>query len=285
MRAYPEGAAQKSSAVAAIEAAIASENLPGEDRARPASLAAIIAGSADPRAYERTMGIPGSLALLGDEVLASYPEPEPARVFARSWVAAPEPGADLGGVPGAILLWFLDWALASGVASNDATLQELMIEIRSKHHELLQGSSVDRASWADARRRALAFTDAAEGDSVLMGRLAETLAWPPLTARTVIAESLRIFADLVALLAQRTSGMGDEERAAVRAVMDKLYEDTSDDREANPDTYDFPGHFEARFPDEFARFVADMNIGNDAFATAFADTGKYALSLIINTRA
>jgi hypothetical protein len=285
MRAYPQGQPQKDADAAKVATAIGEGSFLGdgvEDPRGPNSLLAVIAGKSDPRAYERVTGVPGGLGLLADEGIGWRLDDLPAaRALAAAWVDAPRVGADLSAVPGEIALWLLDEARRSGIGSDNPAIVAMLADVCDLHRGEFAGDGVSRSVWTEARTRAIAMTDAfANSGPVILGKLIETLAWPPLTARTILVEGVRVFADIVTLPEQMTSGMTQEERAETSRTMNAIYEETASEREANPESYDFGSIFEARFPLLHARFLADLELSNSARNAAIARCVDQAILLM-----
>lgn len=282
MRAYPQGSTQKRATLDRLSEVSAAGLFPKSDDEGSIGLLECLAGDNEARAVERTVGIPGSLALLAQESVDMLARnPDAARELAREWVDAPSPGSDLTAVPGTVALWLLDQAAASNVSRADGPLPSSYHTVRDLHARALAGEAIERATWSAARNQAIAETDEDTSTTPdFIGRLAETLAWPALSSRTVLIEGTRIVAELHAMAAQQGSATSSSEDDEIRRTMDALFEETAADREADPDQYNFPDVFAARHPAMSKRFLEKLEAGETAFSDAFASCTRHSASLM-----
>ncbi|TCP97432.1 hypothetical protein C8J46_10654 [Sphingomonas sp. PP-F2F-A104-K0414] len=281
MRAFPEGAAQKAAVIASVTAAIKAGGLHGGTEVTSATLLACVVEEDDPRAFETRTGIPGSLAFLGNLGIEAHDDPAEASAFAQAWIAAPELGADLTKVPSEMVLWVIDHAEKIWRSAFDGATPSSLGMVREMHARQFAGENPGRSEWSSVRNEALTKTDAV-GDHRQrdLNKLAETLAWSPLSSRTILAEGVRILAGIAGAAAAARAPMSDEERAEIYRAMETLYAKTEAERDADPENYYFPDVFEKEMPEMSARFKVDLLAQNAAFADAIRSAGKHALALM-----
>jgi len=282
MHAFPEGATQKDTIVASVARAIDAGLFLDDDHATNGSLIKCVVDDGDVRTFERETGIPGSLALLADMSVGFRTDDLPAaRRFAGIWIATPVPGADLTRVPNAMILWVIDRAEQIWRSAFHDDPSEVLRTIRELHARQSSGQDPDRTEWSKARGDALARTDAETDDRrSLINRMAETLAWPPLTSRTILSEGVRILADMAGAVTAANAPMTQEERAGIHRTMEALFAETEAERDADPEGYFFPDIFHARMPEIAERFTADLNAQNAAVADTVVAAGDKALELM-----
>jgi hypothetical protein len=141
---------------------------------------------------ERT-GMPRAFGAAIDAVARNLGSPEAAGRFAIEWLDAVPVGEDMGGVAHALIGWLLtdDEHGILRLATTEA-VQEIVRRVAELHRRGAAGEVPTAAEWGAARTAAMAVSDTCEkGTEKSIMATVEAAAWNPVTAATVMSDTMR----------------------------------------------------------------------------------------------
>ena len=233
--------------------------------------AGCIGASADLKGFEAATGYPACLGALLDFLCLQLEEPGAVKAAAMDWLSRATPGADLSGVPSAILLAVMAEPLESTEFPQQAPqVAEAIRQVSGLHRRVAAGAAVPRADWTATRNAAVLATNAAQGLGRAWGELAEAAAWDPLSSRNILAEVAARWGNARGALASAETGWVRRDQAAVEACYARFQAET----EARGETIErtnFPPYFAAHEPELHQRFLVQLERSNAAHLEAGRD--------------
>lgn len=224
--------------------------------------AGCIAASSDPAVFADATGFPAPFMPLLDFLCARSREPRSAVTRARAWLTQVRPGADLAGVPSRLVCALLETDVPAD--EREADLAAVQMQVSALHRRMAEGDRPEPAAWRAARAAAVVATDGARGPvGRRHGRLAETAAWDPLTASTVLRETAAAWLEIRTAGAAAATDWSEADGAAMERCF-QLCRSAYLDTGGPPDGFFFPPLFRARDPHLADRFEARLAAANAA---------------------
>jgi len=229
LHAYQSMAAARDAAIARLRAhAEAKELAPGPLAWNGAkgSLVGCILESEDLAQWEHELGLPQWLATTVDGLAAQQATVDDALAFGVELLSAIRPGADVSLAGSVVIVSVLDDAddFVARLAEVPAELQQAATAVRALHRRLLEGERPAPTEWRAARRSATALTDAQSSELLKsLATCVETAAWDPLTSKSVVFDTLRVYGRAAVHKADAESGFTAEDDAEIRAHLDLMW--------------------------------------------------------------
>lgn len=229
LHAYQSKAAARDAAIARLRAHAADKQLapgPLAWNGAKGSLVGCILESEDLGRWEHELGLPQWLGTTVDGLAAQQATVDEALAFGVELLAAIRPGADVSLAGSVVIVSVLDDAadFVARLAEVPAALRQAATAVRALHRRLLDGERPAPADWRAARRSATALTDAQESELLKsLATCVETAAWDPLTSKSVVFDTLRVYGRAAVHKADAESGFTAEDDAEIRAHLDLMW--------------------------------------------------------------
>lgn len=231
------------------------------------SLAACLIDGNDPQRWVDQLGLPNWLAPAIDTVAGSLP---PARglIKVRAMLQAIAPGSDLERCGSRMIGQVLDQAVGTLI---DPPLPEAgamaLQQVGELHRRCVAGDTVGTSAWRQARKAAMAATDAVLEQPGLHAaiRCIEAAAWDPATSPSAVSEVLRAWMALESLKADAEYGWTRAHNDHIQALLDALYlKYLHNNPQPQRDVFYF---LEQDHPDDAARLRDYIKFGREFYAT------------------
>jgi len=192
------------------------------------SLVGCILEDEDLARWETELGLPQWLAVTADGIAAQQASVDAALAFGVDLLNAIRPGADVSPAASAVILDALGDAggFVAALSALPAGLQQALSEVEALHCRALAGERPAAAEWRAARRTATALTDAQPSELLKsLSACVETAAWDPMSSKSVVFDTLRVYSRAAIEKANLASGFTQDDDTQIRAHL-KLMWDT-----------------------------------------------------------
>ncbi len=238
------------------------------DGVRGSPLGVSVEGS-DPVDYARMFGYPVALAAALDMLAAQAEGRGEGRAFVRQWVADVPPGAELAGVPAALMLYLLAAPERDG---RDAAIHGELVAL---HGLSAAGRPAGQDRWRAIRRTIVARADALADPALApLQALWEAACWPADQGRSTLVGAITAWRRLDR---PRRADWSDRDEARALAILNALWVEHA----ASRDTDDEPNYmalFRARDPDLAERFGRSQQLAHDQSVARSADLARHCLA-------
>lgn len=191
------------------------------------SLVGCILESDDLTQWENQLGLPQWLATTADGMAAQQESVDAALTFGVELLSAIRPGADVSLAGSVVIVSALTDAgdFTARLAEVPADLQQAASQVLALHRRLLEGDRAEPADWRAARRAATKLTDAQPSELLKSyATCVETAAWDPLTSKSVVFDTLRVYSKAAIEKANADSGFTAEDDANIRAHLQLMWD-------------------------------------------------------------
>lgn len=237
--------------------------------------AGCIAASDDSATSARVTGFPTPFMPRLDFLCARSGGPHRGVGLARPWLLPVAPGGERAGVPIRIPSALPEKEMPG--TEDEPEVATAQVRIAALHRAAAEGGRPDPTAWRPDRTAAVSVTDGArEPAGRRYGRLAETAAWDPLTASTILREAAG--ARLEVRAAAAAAGRTD----ADDATMETCFQDgriAHVDAGGQPDGFVLPPVFRAHEPGLAERFEVQPAVAKAACLRAVETLTDLCLAL------
>ncbi|MBA4750665.1 MAG: hypothetical protein H2055_00360 [Sphingopyxis sp.] len=190
------------------------------------AMGSVIEGD-DPQLYADMLGYPLPLVMdldsLSNNLAHAAGDPSPT-AFAEAWLEKTPVGADLSRIVPEMLIFTLSDPALVAQTVQDPTVEAGRKDILALHRRSLEGETISRKTWQEARAAAVAASDKASDRMIRKAALVvEAAAWPA-TMRTVLRDTVSARGSMQMSHALNAIGWTDDDEKRVFQLMEAAAE-------------------------------------------------------------